>query len=77
MKFTGLISALFTMATIGQVAQASPVACTSAKRDAILSGDLPAEACCPYGICRKDVVVAMLERNQDIASGLRYNTEKI
>ncbi|KAH7027772.1 uncharacterized protein B0I36DRAFT_364926 [Microdochium trichocladiopsis] len=77
MKFTGIISALFTMATLGQVAQASPIACTSGKRDAILRGELPAEACCPYGICRNDVVVAMAERNQDIASGLRYNTGKI
>jgi len=32
---------------------------TQSKIDAILHGDLPKEACCSYGRCHGDVVVAM------------------
>jgi len=30
------------------------------KRDLILKGELSPEACCPYGRCKGDVVVAMI-----------------
>jgi hypothetical protein len=33
--------------------------CPQWKRDLILKGELPPEACCSYGRCVRDVVVAM------------------
>ncbi|EAA35765.1 hypothetical protein GE21DRAFT_783 [Neurospora crassa] len=53
MKFQ-LIVALSLIAT----ASARPIVCPDAKRDAILRGDLPKEACCSYGRCLGDVVIA-------------------
>lgn len=38
---------------------ATPIACSELKRDLILKGELPPEACCSYGRCLGDVVVAM------------------
>ncbi|KAH6650931.1 hypothetical protein F5144DRAFT_598347 [Chaetomium tenue] len=43
----------------GDLAAATPIACTEWKRDLILKGELPPEACCSYGRCVRDVVVAM------------------
>ncbi|KAK3396386.1 hypothetical protein B0T20DRAFT_269637 [Sordaria brevicollis] len=37
---------------------ARPIVCPDHKRDAILRGDLPKEACCSYGKCLGDVVIA-------------------
>ncbi|KAL0469005.1 hypothetical protein QR685DRAFT_555130 [Neurospora intermedia] len=53
MKFQ-LLVALSFIAT----ASARPIVCPDAKRDAILKGDLPKEACCSYGRCLGDVVIA-------------------
>ncbi|KAK1767091.1 hypothetical protein QBC33DRAFT_559219 [Phialemonium atrogriseum] len=36
---------------------ATPIYCSDIKRDLILKGDLPPEACCSYGKCSKGVVV--------------------
>ncbi|KAK4242651.1 hypothetical protein C8A03DRAFT_11146 [Achaetomium macrosporum] len=44
----------------GSFAAATPISCSDLKRDLILKGELPAEACCSYGRCQGDVVVAMV-----------------
>ncbi|KAL8409113.1 hypothetical protein RB594_007528 [Gaeumannomyces avenae] len=54
-----LVSALLAVLSIGAQVHATPVACPDDKRDAILRGALKPEACCSYGRCKGDVVVAM------------------
>ncbi|KAH9906484.1 hypothetical protein F4778DRAFT_652275 [Xylariomycetidae sp. FL2044] len=47
-------------------------------RDAILQGRAQPELCCPYGICKGNVVVAMelAQAQANEGSGLRYNTKQ-
>ncbi|KAH6853608.1 hypothetical protein B0I37DRAFT_409762 [Chaetomium sp. MPI-CAGE-AT-0009] len=53
-----LVTIAVTLAA-GNLATATPIACSEWKRDLILKGELPPEACCSYGRCVRDVVVAM------------------
>ncbi|KAK1828524.1 hypothetical protein QBC39DRAFT_374620 [Podospora conica] len=46
--------------SFGNLVASSPIMCPDQKRDAILKGELPKEACCSYGRCLGDVVVSML-----------------
>ncbi|KAK4680863.1 hypothetical protein QC764_102495 [Podospora pseudoanserina] len=41
------------------MAVARPIVCPDLKRDLILKGELAPEACCSYGRCLGDVVIAM------------------
>ncbi|ROW14188.1 hypothetical protein VPNG_04204 [Cytospora leucostoma] len=57
MQFQFTIPALLAAVFLGSMASATPIACPDSKRDQILMGTLAPEACCPYGICKGDVVV--------------------
>ncbi|KLU81324.1 hypothetical protein MAPG_00415 [Magnaporthiopsis poae ATCC 64411] len=54
-----LISAALAVLSIGSTVLATPIMCTDDKRDAILRGALAPEACCSYGRCKGQVVIAM------------------
>ncbi|KAK4149116.1 hypothetical protein C8A00DRAFT_19164 [Chaetomidium leptoderma] len=58
MRLEPLIAIVISLVAGSPVA-ATPVACSGWKRDLILKGELPPEACCSYGRCLGDVVVAM------------------
>ncbi|KAK4202493.1 hypothetical protein QBC40DRAFT_42707 [Triangularia verruculosa] len=45
--------------TVSSLAMARPIVCSDLKRDLILKGELAPEACCSYGRCLGDVVIAM------------------
>ncbi|KAK0734324.1 hypothetical protein B0T26DRAFT_635014 [Lasiosphaeria miniovina] len=51
---------LIAVASLGGLVASSPIFCPESKRDAILKGELPKEACCSYGRCLGDVVIAMV-----------------
>ncbi|KAK0666159.1 hypothetical protein QBC41DRAFT_156263 [Cercophora samala] len=57
MRFPSLLAALAVMAS--SMVAARPIVCSDLKRDLILKGDLAPEACCSYGRCLGDVVIAM------------------
>ncbi|CAI4218591.1 unnamed protein product [Parascedosporium putredinis] len=59
MKATLFISAALSL---GSLANSKPVGlpCPDKIIDQILSGKIGAEICCPYGICKGDVVVRMV-----------------
>ncbi|KAL2136627.1 hypothetical protein VTI74DRAFT_2656 [Chaetomium olivicolor] len=50
---------LTVISLVCNMTAATPIACSDLKRDLILKGELPPEACCSYGRCVGDVVVAM------------------
>ncbi|KAK3329458.1 hypothetical protein B0H66DRAFT_526845 [Apodospora peruviana] len=58
MRLQFLLPPLIAAFSLGNslLVSASPVACPDLKRDAILKGELPKEACCSYGKCLGDVV---------------------
>jgi hypothetical protein len=56
MRLKALVALLFLA---GDLVTATPISCSEFKRDLILKGELPPEACCSYGRCLGDVVVAM------------------
>jgi len=56
MRLLTLLSPPLAMSTL---VAATPISCPDYKRDAILKGELPKEACCSYGRCLGDVVIAM------------------
>ncbi|KAK4465508.1 hypothetical protein QBC42DRAFT_13637 [Cladorrhinum samala] len=58
--FTALAMAAGLAAALPANRHLSPKACTDLKRDLILKGELAPEACCSYGRCLGDVVIAML-----------------
>ncbi|SPO02329.1 uncharacterized protein DNG_05002 [Cephalotrichum gorgonifer] len=58
MKFNTFLFPALAALSIGPGA-ATPVPCPDETRDLILSGKLSPEACCPYGVCRGEVVVRM------------------
>ncbi|KAM7207735.1 hypothetical protein V8F20_002002 [Naviculisporaceae sp. PSN 640] len=54
-----LLPSLLAAISFGQsLVSATPIFCPEWKRDAILKGDMPKEACCSYGKCLGDVVIA-------------------
>ncbi|KAK4181074.1 hypothetical protein QBC36DRAFT_176294 [Triangularia setosa] len=52
-----LLAVWVIMAT--SMVAARPIVCPDLKRDLILKGELAPEACCSYGRCLGDVVIAM------------------
>ncbi|KAK0617993.1 hypothetical protein B0T17DRAFT_495456 [Bombardia bombarda] len=62
MRLHSLLTPLIAAVCLGSSSSpvsASPISCPDLKRDAILKGELPKEACCSYGRCLGDVVIAM------------------
>ncbi|KAK4039844.1 hypothetical protein C8A01DRAFT_36151 [Parachaetomium inaequale] len=55
-----LSTAAAILSLAGTLVTATPIACSEWKRDLILKGELAPEACCSYGRCLGDVVVAMV-----------------
>ncbi|KAK4229738.1 hypothetical protein QBC38DRAFT_358675 [Podospora fimiseda] len=59
------LSPVFTvLAIVAGLVEAYPInlrprVCSDLKRDLILKGELAPEACCSYGRCLGDVVIAM------------------
>ncbi|KAH6634252.1 hypothetical protein B0J18DRAFT_461440 [Chaetomium sp. MPI-SDFR-AT-0129] len=54
----GFISVVAFLAS--SLVAATPISCSQYKRDLILKGELSPEACCSYGRCLGDVVIAMV-----------------
>ncbi|KXX80469.1 hypothetical protein MMYC01_202909 [Madurella mycetomatis] len=59
MRLKPLFAILSLAGGLNQLATATPISCSDTKRDLILKGELPPEACCSYGRCLGDVVIAM------------------
>ncbi|KAK4105720.1 hypothetical protein N658DRAFT_483150 [Parathielavia hyrcaniae] len=55
-----LVPFVAVVSLAGGLVMSTPISCSDAKRDLILKGELPPEACCSYGRCQGDVVVAMV-----------------
>ncbi|GAB1310281.1 Hydrophobin [Madurella fahalii] len=60
MRLNPLFIILALAGNLNHLATATPISCSDLKRDLILKGELPPEACCSYGRCLGDVVVAMV-----------------
>ncbi|KAK0747842.1 hypothetical protein B0T21DRAFT_277042 [Apiosordaria backusii] len=58
MRVPSLLAVWAVVASNNLVA-ARPIVCPDLKRDLILKGELAPEACCSYGRCLGDVVIAM------------------
>ncbi|KAK0731418.1 hypothetical protein B0H67DRAFT_479409 [Lasiosphaeris hirsuta] len=54
-----LLPPFLAVVSLGTLVASTPIYCPDLKRDAILKGDLPKEACCSYGRCLGDVVISM------------------
>ncbi|PHH54046.1 hypothetical protein CFIMG_001024RA [Ceratocystis fimbriata CBS 114723] len=52
-------ASLAALGSLGGVL-ASPIVCPDDLRDLILSGQVPEEVCCSYGVCRGNVVIRMM-----------------
>ncbi|KAI1397005.1 hypothetical protein F4819DRAFT_103462 [Hypoxylon fuscum] len=73
MQFNFIISLILTFSLLGA---ASPIRCPDSKRDAILSGAMPAEECCSYGVCKNTVVIAMGRAEEPDSSAVKYNEKR-
>ncbi|KAI0384154.1 hypothetical protein F5Y04DRAFT_278157 [Hypomontagnella monticulosa] len=76
MQFNLLLSLITTFSLLGALGFASPIRCPDSKRDLILSGAMPAEECCSYGVCKNTVVIAMGRSEEPLSSAVRYNTKR-
>ncbi|KAI0849626.1 hypothetical protein F5Y00DRAFT_261410 [Daldinia vernicosa] len=76
MHFNFLLPVITALSLLGALVNGSPIMCPDSKRDAILSGAMPAEECCSYGVCKNTVVIAMGRAQEKDSSAIRYNERR-
>ncbi|KAI1137120.1 hypothetical protein F5Y05DRAFT_414283 [Hypoxylon sp. FL0543] len=76
MQFNLLLPIVTVFSVLGALVQASPIRCPDSKRDLILSGAMPAEECCSYGVCKNTVVIAMARAQENQSSAVMYNAKR-
>ncbi|KAI1378692.1 hypothetical protein F4677DRAFT_375796 [Hypoxylon crocopeplum] len=76
MQFNFILPIVTVLSLLGALANASPIRCPDSKRDLILSGTMPAEECCSYGVCKNTVVIAMGQAEKPLSSAVRYNERR-
>ncbi|CZS95465.1 hypothetical protein WAI453_011382 [Rhynchosporium graminicola] len=50
-----IITLAYALLSMSSVVVATPMPCSDAVRDQVLSGKVDASACCSYGVCKGDV----------------------
>ncbi|GAP84369.1 hypothetical protein SAMD00023353_0701890 [Rosellinia necatrix] len=73
------LSAFAILLSLIGLGYTSPIRCPDHKIDAIISNRLAPEACCSYGVCLNNVVVAMsvADALEMKGSALRYSDPRV